>query len=73
MIAREKCDHKELWFGSGDFYIFCQNCGARWATISWQQPEYGYDKDGKPIGVCPEDANKGEGSRLSGTKRIKEP
>lgn len=24
------CEHKELVFGSGDYYIFCGECGRSW-------------------------------------------
>jgi hypothetical protein len=57
--AQEPCQHKELQFNSGDYYITCHACGFRWARIHHSQPEYGHDKDGKPIGCTPERANVG--------------
>lgn len=26
----EECDHATIHFGSGDYYLFCHDCGARW-------------------------------------------
>lgn len=57
----EPCQHIELQFNSGDYYIACHACGARWARIgpSHEQPEYGTDYKGNPIGARPELANQG--------------
>jgi hypothetical protein len=49
------CDHPKLSFGSGGYYIFCNSCKARWGRLG-DQPEYGYDKDGNPIGCVPHNA-----------------
>ena len=32
-VPRTKCQHTELQFGSGDYYLFCHACGAWWAMI----------------------------------------
>ena len=54
------CQHIAVQFNSGDYYVACHACGARWARIdNSKQPEYGHDKDGKPIGCMPEEANQG--------------
>lgn len=29
-MNRPECEHKTLFFGSGDYYVFCQHCDARW-------------------------------------------
>ena len=54
-MERENCEHKVLSFGSGDYYIFCANCDARWVCTNTV----------KDIG-SPELANKGIGCTLSG-------
>ena len=45
-VSRQKqeneCEHDFLHFGSGDFYVFCYECGHRWVTI-------GYTPDGDAI------------------------
>jgi hypothetical protein len=54
------CQHDNLQFNSGDYYLTCVLCGARWGRINnLKQPEYGLDKDGKPVGCTPEEANNG--------------
>ena len=58
MIPREECNHPELTFGSGDYYIFCYECGAIWATTSIQSDR-----------IAPEESNRGKGMSLSGEKR----
>jgi hypothetical protein len=27
-----ECVHENLYFGSGDFYIFCEDCGHTWQS-----------------------------------------
>ena len=27
-----KCSHHSLYFGSGDYYIFCEDCNRHWVT-----------------------------------------
>lgn len=56
---REECDHTELQFGSGDFYIFCHACGAVWTPEKGTSAVFGVDH------------NAGVGSILSGQKRVK--
>lgn len=45
------CQHENLRFGSGDFYVFCCDCRHRWATIAY--------KEGAGDQISPEDANQG--------------
>jgi hypothetical protein len=58
-VNREECEHKAIYFGSGDYYLFCHNCGARWVCTN----------EVRDIG-SPELANKGVGCTLSGSVRI---
>lgn len=32
--TKADCSHNTLTFGSGDYYLFCDQCGARWCRIS---------------------------------------
>ena len=50
---RDECSHERLAFGSGDYYIFCDACRRQWCLHGLDRPEYGNDKDGKPIGADP--------------------
>lgn len=68
-MNREDCEHKTLFFGSGDYYLFCQHCPAKWATIVDGQDEHGSNYSGKPIGCAPSASGKGVGSQLSGQVR----
>lgn len=61
MKLREQCRHLSLAFGSGDYYIFCQDCDARWVAHNAIQSEYGYDSDGKPVGADPSVTNQYKG------------
>jgi hypothetical protein len=56
MSTPEECFHPELTFGSGDYYIFCNRCGRKWATMG-NHEEYGHDSQGLPIGADPTKAN----------------
>jgi hypothetical protein len=41
------CDHAQLKFGSGGFYVICVGCGARWAAQKdgpMGHPEPDYDR-----------------------------
>jgi len=59
MKERSECDHPSLMFASGDYYLFCHDCGAKWATIvNWNE-------------ISPQSANQGVGAQLSGQKRNK--
>lgn len=55
------CRHDKLYFGSGDYYVFCAGCDARWGRLDPRgtRREYGTDKDGNEIGCMPEAANQG--------------
>lgn len=55
------CNHPRLQFNSGDYYLTCRDCGARWARIGYitDQPEYGVDAKGFHIGARPDLANAG--------------
>ena len=60
--SRDVCHHRFLRFGSGDYYIFCHDCDARWVT-----------SDPSTDRPAPELANKGPGGQLSGKMRIAPP
>lgn len=47
------CDHPTLFFGSGDYYIFCQNCHRKW-VMCCQGFEYGTSATGEAIGATPQ-------------------
>ena len=49
----ENCDHPNLRFGSGSYYVFCTSCMARWVRHNKIQPEYGFDASGSHIGSDP--------------------
>ena len=51
------CQHKELQFSSGDYYILCTECSRKWATVNPERPEYGEDKYGRQVGADPTIAN----------------
>jgi hypothetical protein len=57
-MNREDCHHKTVYFGSGDYYIFCRDCPARWVAcnLTSDQP-------------CPSVSNQGVGGMLSGEVR----
>ncbi len=57
----EECLHEELYFASGDYYVYCANpaCRRCWVTMNAEhQP-------------TPELANKGKQTYLSGERRVK--
>jgi hypothetical protein len=50
------CQHPSLSFHSGDYYVACQSCGAKWGRLSRDgRAEYGTDRNDKPIGCDPTD------------------
>ena len=53
------CQHPVVQFNSGDYYVACESCDARWGRITWKQHEYGEDKDGNPVGCAPGESNQG--------------
>jgi len=57
-VPADQCRHPKLNFGSGDYYIFCHDCGRWWCTI-------------EPANHRPSPwlANKGVGAQLSGEER----
>lgn len=55
---RSQCRHERLRFGSGDYYLFCQDCPARWVCSGSMRDE-----------GAPELANQGVGCSLSGELR----
>lgn len=61
---RAECHHETLNFGSGDFYLFCHACGARWATIDYADPSKSWSDE-----IAPQAANQGVGGQLSGQPR----
>lgn len=60
-VPTGECRHPNLHFGSGDYYIFCHDCGRWWCTI-----------DPTTHDVRPDLANLGVGSQLSGQVRTGE-
>lgn len=58
MKQREQCIHPKLNFGSGDYYLFCHDCGGWWVCI-----------DPATHKLAPELANQGVGGQLSGEAR----
>ena len=67
-IPRNQCSHLVLQFNSGDYYIFCVDCGGKWCAHSLNGREYGQDAKGDHIGadssVCI-----APGMNLSGARR----
>lgn len=57
-IPVSECRHEEVYFGSGDYYVFCRGCGSRWGRVGMQR-EYGVSMGGEQIGCMPELSNKG--------------
>jgi len=53
-MTTEPCpdNHRQLQFGSGDYYLFCHSCGRTWmlkGDRSSTQPEYSYSPSGKLV------------------------
>jgi hypothetical protein len=48
---KRTCQHPRLHFGSGDYYLFCYDCDARWIIHNGKSPEYGINSDGVKIGA----------------------
>lgn len=70
MISVHDCEHEEIQFNSGDYYIYCLGCGSKWVRHNLHDMEYTIS-DGRAIGADPSAANKGKGGGLSGHKRYK--
>lgn len=62
MKLQEECRHETIRFGSGDYYIFCQDCPAAWVF----KERAGADRP------APASSNKGVGGQLSGEARVTE-
>jgi ribosomal protein S27E len=62
MKKREDCEHDSVYFGSGDLFVFCQECGASWCM---------YEPTDREMKSSPDTANKGKGMYLSGKIRKK--
>jgi hypothetical protein len=60
-ISPTECRHEQVHFGSGDYYVFCLGCGARWGRLDplGKRREYGVSMDGEEIGCDPSAANRG--------------
>jgi len=67
LVPNRACDHAELTFGSGDYYIFCHACGRKWAVMG-KGDEYGI-VNGKPVGA---DASLQGDGHVCGQKRVTE-
>ena len=57
------CEHKRIYFASGDYYIYCTDCSARWVMTDPQ----GVGDDPMPK---PENSNIGSAALLSGEERF---
>ena len=56
----KECIHESLYFGSGDYYLICENCGRYWVMVG----PNGGDVGDSTI------SNIGEAAGLSGEKRV---
>ena len=66
------CEHENLYFGSGDYYVFCQECGAGWCRVDMMKHERCVTGNKLLIHQpAPEIANKGKGALLSGQHRYR--
>lgn len=61
LTRADQCNHATVQFGSGDYYIFCHECGAWWVRTN----------PGSSDKPRPDLANRGAGSSLSGEARKK--
>ena len=52
MKDRKDCDHARLTFGSGDYYIFCADCPAKWGALNPNIPEYDFNPRGNLVVGC---------------------
>lgn len=62
--AQKDCNHETIRFGSGDYYVFCQDCPAAWVFK---------DRFGNTDEPCAAKSNQGVGGQLSGQPRIVRP
>jgi hypothetical protein len=54
------CQHGVLQFNSGDYYVTCPTCHARWGRLSDDgRPEYRTLEDGTNVGCDPSKSNQG--------------
>ncbi len=58
------CLHEKLSFGSGDYYLFCDDCRCSWVMRVEQALQPGELVEGI-------DHNQGEASGLSGERRVR--
>lgn len=56
--SKEDCEHRELYFGSGAFYIFCRECNECWVAadlgggkIPDYRPHRAWGKSGEWVNV----------------------
>jgi len=61
MKERKDCEHENLMFGSGDYYIFCTECPAKWVVAGNNSDEN-----------SPQESNIGVGAGLSGERRVRQ-
>ncbi len=54
--GKADCNHESVYFGSGDYYIICENCGRQWVVRCTDSDE-----------ACADDGN----HNICGEKRIK--
>lgn len=58
-VLRDECRHERLRFGSGCYYLFCDDCYQKWVAVKIDADE--------PDHTC----NEGAGGSLSGEPRTK--
>ena len=67
MKPRTECEHETLQFSSGDYYIFCVDCGGKWCAHNASSREYdSLTGVGADPNVCV-----APGNGLSGQRRYK--
>ena len=68
MKPRSECLHETLQFNSGDYYIFCADCGSKWCAHNAEDREYDFLPDGSRVGADPS-VCVAPGNQLSGQRR----
>lgn len=54
MSELKACRHETLICGSGDYYLACPTCHAKWMRAAPGRAEYGTLPDGERVGAAPE-------------------
>jgi hypothetical protein len=64
------CQHPQLWFGSGDYYVICRDCHAKWGRLSNDGRREYATVNGTAIGCSPDAANHGFVDDGTGRRRL---